>query len=153
MQALKQNNDVTIKMGPFVSSADANIIQTGLTISQADIRLSKNGGNFAPRSFSGNASYDERGFYNIVLSASDTNTLGNLLVAIHEWPALPVWQYFMVMPENAYESLYGEDTLDVDINGQTVFASATNLDEVTAVTIGAVSAYNMYDVDVICISN
>jgi len=37
---------------------------------------------------------------------------------------------------------------EVDVTGQTVFASATNLDEVTAVTIGAVSAYNMYDVDV-----
>jgi len=36
----------------------------------------------------------------------------------------------------------------VDITGQTVFASATNLDEVTASTIGPVSAYNMYDVDV-----
>jgi len=46
MQALKQSTSITLKMGPFVSSADGYSPETGLTITQSDVRLSKNGGKF-----------------------------------------------------------------------------------------------------------
>ena len=98
MQALKQSTAVTLKMGPFVSSADGVTAQTGLTITQPDVRLSKNGGNFAQKSAAGTATHDEDGYYDVSISTTDTGTLGRLKVAIFEPPALPVWQEFMVMP-------------------------------------------------------
>ena len=44
---LKQSTAVTVKMGPFLDETDQKTVETGLTISQADIRLFKNGGDFA----------------------------------------------------------------------------------------------------------
>lgn len=44
---LKQSTAATIKVGPFLDSTDGDTAETGLTISQADVRLSKNGGNMA----------------------------------------------------------------------------------------------------------
>ena len=44
---LKQSTAATIKFGPFVDDTDGKTAETGLTIAQADIRLSKNGGDFA----------------------------------------------------------------------------------------------------------
>ena len=133
MQALKQSTAVTLKMGPFVSSADGVSSETGLTITQPDVRVSKNGGNFAQKSAVGTASHDEYGYYDISVSTSDTDTLGRLAVAIYEDPALPVWSEFMVMEAEKYDFIYGSNDLVV---------SAQNLSEVTGDTIGAVSAYN-----------
>ena len=42
---LKQSTAVTVKIGPFVDEDDGKTAETGLTVSQADVRLSKNGGN------------------------------------------------------------------------------------------------------------
>ena len=47
MSILKQSTAATIKLGPFVDDGDGKTAETGLTISQADIRLSKAGGDFA----------------------------------------------------------------------------------------------------------
>lgn len=107
MEFLKQSTAVTKKMGPFVDDADGKTAETGLTISQADIRLSKNGGDFAQTNNSAGATHDENGYYGMPLDATDTNTLGSLRVAIHESGALPVWQDFMVLPAHIYDWLFG----------------------------------------------
>ena len=44
---LKQSTAVTIKFGPFVDDSDGKTAETALSIAQADIRLSKNGGDVA----------------------------------------------------------------------------------------------------------
>ena len=49
MTWLKQNTAITIKLGPFVDEDDGKTAETGLTIEQADVRLSKNGGNMPRR--------------------------------------------------------------------------------------------------------
>lgn len=46
MLYLEQSTAVTVKIGPFVDETDGFSAEDGLTISQADIRLSKNGGYF-----------------------------------------------------------------------------------------------------------
>ena len=43
-QFLKQATAATLGLGAFVDATDGNTAETGLTISQADIRLSKNVG-------------------------------------------------------------------------------------------------------------
>jgi hypothetical protein len=111
---LKQSTAVTVKMGPFVDDTDGKTAETGLTISQADIRLTKNGANIAQSNNAAGATHDELGYYGVPLDTTDTNTLGTLRVAISESGALPVWQDFMVVPANVWDSLFGADKLQVD---------------------------------------
>ena len=114
-QLLKQSTAATIKIGPFVDSTDGVTAETGLTISQADIRLSKNGGAFAQTNNATGATHDENGYYGVPLDTTDTNTLGRLRVAVNESGSLPVWQDFMVVNANVYDSLIGgSDNLQVD---------------------------------------
>lgn len=105
MQYLKQSTSVTVKLGPFLDETDGKTAETALTISQADIRLSKNGGNIAQSNDTGGGTHDELGYYDITLDATDTNTLGRLLVAVHESGALPVWREFMVLPAAVYDAM------------------------------------------------
>ena len=104
---LKQSTAYTFRMGPFLDETDGKTAETGLTISQADVRLSKAGGNFAQKNESTSASHDEIGYYIVILDATDTATVGELLVAVHESGALPVFKTFQVVEEAIYDAIYG----------------------------------------------
>ena len=126
-ELLKQSTAVTKKMGPFLDETDGVTEETTLTITQADVRLSKNGGNIAQKSETSSSTHDELGYYGVNLNTTDTNTLGSLRVIIHESGALPVWKDFNVITANAYDSLMGTDKLQVDVtqaNGTTVEATS-----------------------------
>lgn len=126
MLFLKQSTAVTLKIGPFVDEDDGKTAETGLTISQADVRLSKNGGNMAQKNDATSCTHDEIGVYDCPLDATDTGTLGRLQVFVHESGALPVWQEFMVIPANEYDSLIsGTDALEVDANQITATVEGT----------------------------
>jgi hypothetical protein len=116
MNILKQSTAVTIKLGPFVDSTDGVTPETGLTISQADIRLSKNGGAFAQTNNATGATHDENGWYGIPLNTTDTATLGMLQIAVYESGALPCFTQYTVVPANVYDSLVaGTDILDASM--------------------------------------
>ena len=102
---LKQSTAVDIALGPFVDSTDGFTAETALTLSQADIRLKKNAGAWAQKNDATSATHEENGWYECELDATDTNTLGILIVAVNESGALPVWREFMVVPANVYDSL------------------------------------------------
>jgi len=95
-QWLRQSTAVTVKTGPFVDDTDGVTPETLLIITQADIRLSKNGGNFTQTNNIAGATHDENGYYDVPLDITDTNTKGALRMAISKSGALPVWQDFMV---------------------------------------------------------
>lgn len=114
MQWLKQNTAITLKIGPFVDEDDGKTAETGLTISQADVRLSKNGGNMAQKNEASACTHDELGDYDCPIDATDTNTLGRLRLHVHESGALPVWRNFMIVPANVWDSFFGADALQVD---------------------------------------
>ncbi len=141
MTWLKQSTAATVKIGPFVDSTDGVTAETGLTISQADIRLTKNGGAFAQTNNAAGATHDENGYYGVPLDATDTGTLGRLRVAVNEAGALPVWQDFMVVAANVYDSLIGGgDTLDVQVTGigaNVIDAAAIAADAITAAKVAA----------------
>ena len=115
MQYLKQSTAATVKLGPFLDESTGKDTEEALTISQADIRLSKNGGAFAQTNNATGATHDENGWYGVPLDTTDTGTVGRLIVAVHESGALPVWREFMVVPANTYDSLVsGSDYLQAD---------------------------------------
>ena len=110
---LKQSTSATIILGPFVDSTDGVTAETGLTISQADVRLSKNAGTYAQKSDTGSCTHMENGYYSCGLNTTDTNTLGHLRISVAESGALPVWRDFLVLPANVYDSLLSTDKLQV----------------------------------------
>jgi hypothetical protein len=114
MQWLKQSTAVTLKIGPYVDEDDGKTAETGLTLSQADIRLSKNGGNMAQKNEASACTHDEIGVYDCPVDTTDTNTLGRLQLFSHESGALPVWHEYMVVPANVWDAFFGTDKLQVD---------------------------------------
>lgn len=114
-QWLKQSTAATVKLGPFLDENDGKTAETGLTIGQADIRLSKNGGAFTQTNNAAGGTHDENGWYGVALDTTDTGTLGRLIVSIHESGALPVWHDFIVLPAHVYDGLVaGTDYMQVD---------------------------------------
>lgn len=124
MEYLKVSTAITIKLGPFLDETNGKTAETALAISQADIRISKNGGAFAQTNNAAGATHDENGWYGVPLNTTDTATLGRLKIAIHESGALPCFAEFMVVTANVYDSLCSTDLLDVN----TKTATATALD-------------------------
>jgi hypothetical protein len=111
---LKQSTSVDVPVGPFLDETDGKTAETALTITQPDVRLKKNGGAWAQKNAAQTLSHEENGWYEVTLDATDTNTLGVLVVAIHEAGALPVWREFLVVPANVWDSYLGADLLQVD---------------------------------------
>jgi hypothetical protein len=123
---LKQSTAFTFRIGPFVDSTDGVTAETALSIAQADIQISKAGGAFAQTSAaSPTTTHDADGWYQCPLTTTDTGTVGTLTVQIIIAGALPVWEHFMVLPANVYDSLMGTDLLDVSVTQWLGTAAAT----------------------------
>jgi hypothetical protein len=103
---LRQSTAVDIGIGPFVDSTDGVTAETGLTIAQADVRLKKNNGAWAQVNDATSATHEENGWYEKELDATDTNTVGILIIAVNESGALPVWREFQVLEEVVYDALF-----------------------------------------------
>jgi len=147
---LRQSTARTVVIGPFVDSTDGATAETGLTIAQADIRLSKNGGAFAQTNNSAGATHMENGYYSVPLDTTDTGTLGVLRVAVNESGALPVWADFMCVPANVWDSMFGSDRLEVDAH-EIEGGDATNairdalVDDATRIDASALNTLSGHD--------
>ena len=111
---LKQSTAYSVKIGPFLDDTDGKTPETVLTITSSEVRLSKDGGDFAAKNEGTSASHDENGYYDALINTTDTNTLGKLKLAVTESGALPVWHDYMVLPANVYDSIFSTDKLQVD---------------------------------------
>jgi len=143
---IKQSTAYTFRLGPFLDETDGKTAETGLTISQADVRLSKAGGNFAQKNESSSSSHDEIGFYICALDTTDTNTCGELMVAVHESGALPVLKTFQVVEEHIYAALYAASAAAFDANqrvdvSQIEGSDAT--DQINAACDASIVTYNL----------
>ena len=103
---IKQSTAYTFRFGPFVDDTDGKTAETGLTIEDSHVRVSKAGGNFVDKNESSNSAHDEAGFYVVVLDTTDTNTVGELQIAAHISGALPVFKTFQVVEEAIYDALF-----------------------------------------------
>ena len=115
MRELKQSTAVDVMIGPFLDETNGKDAETTLTVTQAEVRLSKNGGNMAQKAEATSLVHDELGHYVCKLDGTDTNTLGQLRVMVHESGALPVWEDFAILPANVWDSKYSTDKLQVHV--------------------------------------
>ena len=139
MNFLKQSTaSQSVLIGPFLDEDDGKTAETGLTISNTDIRLSKNGGNMAAKN-SGGGTHDELGWYTITLDATDTDTVGRLQVIVHESGALPVLVVFQVLEEAIYDALFAASADGFDANGRVDVASIEGSDATDQIRDAVVS--------------
>lgn len=129
MPFLRQSTSQVILFGPCLDITNGVTEETALTLAQADMRLSKDGGAFAQKSAAGNATHDSDGWYSTTLSTTDTATVGELILNVHQ-PAnmLPVWQRWWVIEEAVYDAMYGaaaEGPLQGTTAGNTLDVNAT----------------------------
>lgn len=116
MKPLKQSTAFTFRLGPFLDETDGKTQENALTIAVADVLLSKAGGALAAKNeATALTGTGANAHYTCPLDATDTGTLGLLRVFCHVSGALPVWEDFVVLPANVYDSLVaGSDALQVD---------------------------------------
>jgi len=133
---LRQSTAVDVLVGPFVDSADGDSEETGLTIAQADVRLSKNGQSGAQKNDNTTCAHDADGFYNCELDATDTNTVGQLTLWVHVAGALAVRHDYQVVEEAVYDALYAASAVGpllANANGSTLTEAGGTGDHLTAV--------------------
>jgi hypothetical protein len=142
MKFLRQSTAVTPKVGPFLSTTDGATASTALTIAQADCILFLNQGAGAQKNSATSATHDTQGVYGVPFNTTDTGTLGHLKIAINKSGAFPVWDEWVVVPANVYDSL----VLGTGVLNTNVFAiggvtqNATNF-------AAAVSTMQIFTVD------
>lgn len=115
MLYLKQSTAANVKIGPFVDATDGVTVEDGLTVSQGDVLLSKNGTALTQKNEATACTHDAIGYYLCPLDATDTGTLGRLQLAVSEAGACPVYHEYMVVTANVYDTLCSTDVLNVEI--------------------------------------
>jgi len=113
---LKYNTSASVMIGEFIDDTDGKTAVSGLSLIPSVIFLSKNGGAFTAKNDSASAVTDPNlgGWYRCSFNSTDTGTLGLLQLGVHVAGALPVWDSWMVVPANVYDSLVnGTDMLNV----------------------------------------
>jgi hypothetical protein len=99
----------TFQLGPFIDDTDGKTAETALTIAASAVYLSKQGGTLTAKNDATvlTGTGDSLGYYDCVLNATDTGTVGTLKVACHIAGALPVFCTFQVVPAAIYDALFG----------------------------------------------
>lgn len=111
---LKQSTAVTAVIGPAINLSGIGY----LSAQSAVVNISKANGAFGARNSTASASaHDASGWYRFPLDATDTNTLGALvIIMVDSASQLQVWHEYNVLAANVFDSLIGGgDTLDVAI--------------------------------------
>lgn len=120
-----------IPLGRFVDSTDGDTEETGLSIANTDIKLWKTGATTLASKNSGGATHVANGVYYCVLDATDTDTLGPMVVYTHPTGALACELHCVVLPAMVYDAMVaGSDVLQADvtqIGGSAVSTSSAQL--------------------------
>ncbi len=145
-----------IPLGQFVDSTDGTTAETGLTIANTDIKVWKSGATTLANKNSGGATHISGGIYYCVLDATDTDTIGPLVIFVAVSGSLAVRIECEVLAAAQFDHLFGTDAplcpttagrkLDVSAGGEagidwanigspTTAQTMTN----TSVTMGAVA--------------
>lgn len=131
MQELRQSTEIKIRIGSAVDAADGVTPETGLTLGAADqAELLKHNGaatvDMSGRTFAAVTGSD--GWYDLTLTTTDTNTLGQLTAVVQDLSLMaPIFKDCMVVTQNYWDSKYSTDKLQVDVTqcgGSTVAAGA-----------------------------
>lgn len=134
MRFLRTNTACRVTVGPFFDKTDGVTPETSLTVTACKLTFMVDDSNVPtlvldtnPTASSGNndmvhVTGDDAGFYDLELTAANTNYVGRAMLAITDAAThCPVFHEFMILPAVVYDSLVlGSDNLQVDavqVNG------------------------------------
>jgi len=125
--------DQTVLLGPFLDDTDGKTPETGLSIANTDIKINKHNGTTFSSKNSGGATHIANGYYYATLDATDTDTIGRMVIAVNMTGALPVWHEFEVMSQQEYDAKFGSGYASVNVvqvagTAQTARDLGANLD-------------------------
>jgi len=120
MLYLRKDTETTVTIGPFVSKADGYTPYTGV-IAYAAVRVIKHnqlqGASDGIPAAEVIIGWD--GYYTVLLPENATDLIGRLTLKVAITDQLPVWQEYMVLPTQVYDSLIeGTDLLQADVFNQ-----------------------------------
>lgn len=131
-----------VPLGPFVDSTDAVTAETGLTIANTDIKMWKAGATTLADKNSGGATHISGGVYYCILDATDTDTIGPLVLFVAVSGALAVRVECVVLDEAVYDVLFGTTApstyAGADTSGTTTLLS--RIGSALTITSGRVTA-------------
>ena len=132
MNLLKQSTQIKVPMGPFVDATDGATLETSITFATTEANVIKHDASAVVDIGTNTwSSHLGGGYYNVTLTASNTDTLGMLVIEAHDTAARPVRREFMVVPANVYDSLIAgsdylqADTIQINGNASSGFLSGT----------------------------
>lgn len=96
-----------VPLGHFVDSTDGVSAETALSIANTDIKVWKAGATTLANKNSGGATHISGGIYYAVLDATDTDTIGPLVLFVAVSGALAVRLECEVLDEAQYDALFG----------------------------------------------
>lgn len=133
-----------IPLGYFVDSTDGNTEETALTINASDIKVWKTGATTLANKNSGGATHISNGLYYAVLDATDTDTIGPLVVFVHVSGALAVRVECCVLDEAVYDVQFGTTApaTATNITAGTI-TTATNVTTVNGLAANVITAASM----------
>jgi hypothetical protein len=105
-----------ISLGYFLDTTDGNTEETGLTIANTDIKIRKGGGTTLISKNSGGGTHISNGIYSAVLDATDTDTLGDLVIYCHPTGALATKQEYTVLPASSYDALIANGLNNITVS-------------------------------------
>lgn len=136
---LKQSTAASVIAGPFVAETDGYTTKESHTT--MNVLVFKNSASDTVTSQA--VTHTASGYYNVELDSGSTDTLGRLRLGFNDSASyLPVWEEYMVLPANTYDSLVaGTDRIDAELAGSGIAASTFAANAIDAVAIAA-SAIN-----------
>ncbi len=128
MRFLRTNTACRITVGPFFDKTDGVTPETALTVTSCKLTFMVDNSNVptlvidaAPTASGGNndmvhVTGDDAGFYDLELTAANTNYLGRAMLAITDAAThCPIFHEFMILPAVVYDAMVlGTDNLQVD---------------------------------------
>lgn len=153
---LKQSTQIKVRVGPFVDVGDGFTPETGITLGAADEAELLKANGAATVDISGAtwaAVTGADGWYDLTLTTSHTDTVGELIVVVHDDSVcLPVFTSFQVIEEALYDAIFaasanafsgaaGSTTLTaLAANSVTAAVIADGAIDATAIATGAIDA-------------
>jgi hypothetical protein len=138
MRFLKKNTAISLTVGPFFDKTDGVTPEVALTVTSCKLTFMVDTGDVptlvidaAPTASAGSndmvhVTGDDAGFYDLELTAAQTNYVGRAMLAITDAVThCPVFHEFTILPANVYDSLMGTDNLQVDVTQWLGTACAT----------------------------
>jgi len=138
-----------VLLGPFLDDTDGKTAETALTIANTDIKLWKRGGTTESNKNSGGATHIASGRYYATLDATDTDTVGELIINVAVAGALPVRLVCCVFEAAVFDSLFASGAAGYQVPiwssaSATVNLSGTTVKAVTdAVTLPSSASINI----------